>query len=80
MRPGDGAAELQKKGAANKKKNGTEHPGDEPPLLRAPGKKIRRSGEPLSPIKATDVGRERPGTPKSAGERPGAPGDSSPKA
>ena len=26
-------------------KNGTEFPGDGPPLPRAPGKKIRRSGE-----------------------------------
>ena len=32
-----------------KQKNGTEIPGDGPPLPRAPGKKIRRSGEPLTP-------------------------------
>ena len=32
-----------------KKKNGTEIPGDGPPLPRAPGKKKRRSGEPLTP-------------------------------
>ena len=38
----------QKKTA--KKQNGTEIPSDGPPLPRAPGKKIRRSGEPLTPI------------------------------
>ena len=41
-----GGGRGQKKN--NKKQNGTENPGDEPPFPRAPGKKTRRSGEPLT--------------------------------
>ena len=50
----------QKKGEQKKgRQKKTISPGDGPPLPRAPGKKLRRSGEPLTPISCSPLERNR---------------------